>query len=115
MRTDVAIDKLCEIAPALGDIAEGMKTDEEFKNFILKYRKDKTDNISFLFRILPLLLKKFKSQIFEILSVIGEKNVEDIKAQPIGVTINQLKELFKDEDFRSFFSLSTVQAETQVE
>ena len=113
MRTDIAIDKLCDITPFVADICEGMKEDEEFKNFILKYKNDKKDNLTLILRILPLLLKKFKNEIFSILAIINEKTIEEIKSQSLGTTISQIKTNVKDEDFRGFFSLSTEKADTQ--
>lgn len=113
MRTDIAIDKLCDIAPIIGNVADGIKKDEDFKKFILEYKGDRKNDLTFIFSILPLLVKKFKNEVFEILSIIEEKNIEEIKAQPFGNTFSQLKDLFKDEDFKSFFSLFTASAKTQ--
>lgn len=103
MRTDIAIEKLCDVAPYLGDIAEGIKKDEEFKTFILKYQGEQKNNLAFVFRVLPMILKKFKNEVFSVLAIIGEKSVDEIKEQPFGVTVSQVKELIEDEDFRSFF------------
>ena len=38
MRTDVAIEKLCEIAPILSEFSEKLAKDEEYKKY-LQYTK----------------------------------------------------------------------------
>ena len=103
MRTDFAIEKLCNIVPFIADIAEDLKNNQEMKDFIFQYNADKTNKV-FMIRILPLIFKHYNNQIFEILAVINDKTVEDVKAQPFNETYNQLKDIIGDEDFKSFFS-----------
>ena len=104
MRTDIAIEKLCNIVPFVADIAENLKSNQEMKDFILQYNADKTNKV-FMIRILPLLFKHYNSQIFEVLALLNDKTVEDVKAQPFGETYNQIKDIIGDEDFKGFFSL----------
>ena len=72
--------------------------------------KSEQSNRVFLFKVIPLLLKNYREDIFEILAIWSDKPVEIIKAQPFAETINQIKALWEDKDFRSFFSSSKTNA-----
>lgn len=103
MRTEDAIDKLCDIAPIIADIGEKAKNDQEFKDFMAGYNKAK-DNRTFVLRVLPVLVKHYKEDAYAILSIWTEKSVAEIKEQSLGVTIKEMKAIFEDEDVRAFFS-----------
>lgn len=105
MRTDVAIDKLCNIAPVIADLSNKLANDEEFKAFMQE--KKERSNIDFLFEFIPHLLKNYREEAFNILAVWNDKTVEEVKGQPFGKTITEIKAIFEDEDFRSFFSSSS--------
>ena len=109
MRTDIAIDKLCNVAPVIADMTEKLSKDEEFKAFMQNYKSEQSNRV-FLFKVIPLLLKNYREDIFEILAIWSDKPVEIIKAQPFAETINQIKALWEDKDFRSFFSSSKTNA-----
>ena len=102
MRTDVAIDKLCNIAPVLSELSEKLAHDTEFKAFMSE-KGDRT-NRNFLFNVVPHLLKNYREEAFNILAVWNDTTVEAIKEQSFGKTIAEIKAIFEDEDFRSFFS-----------
>lgn len=109
MRTDVAIDKLCNIAPIISEMTEKISSDEEFKT-IMKSFKETPSNKVLLLKLFPILLKNYREEIFEMLAVWEDKNVDEIKAQPFAETINQIKALWENKDFRSFFSSSKTNA-----
>ena len=104
MRTDVVIDKLCNTAPILAELSEKLANDTEFKAFMTE--KGKKTNRDFIFKIVPHLLKNYREEAFEILAVWNDTTVEVIKEQPFGKTVAEVKAIFSDEDFRSFFSSS---------
>ena len=103
MRTEDAIDKLCDIAPIIADIGEKAKNDQEFKDFMAGYNKSR-DNRMFVLRVLPVLVKNYREDIYSILSIWTEKPIDEIKEQSLGVTIKEMKAIFEDEDIRAFFS-----------
>lgn len=105
MRTDVAIDKLCNIAPVLAELSEKLSNDTEFKAFMGE--KSEKTNRDFLFKVVPHLLKNYREEAFYILSLWNDTTVEAIKEQPFGKTIAEIKAIFNDEDFRGFFSSSS--------
>lgn len=105
MRTDVAIDKLCNIAPVFADLSEKLANDAEFKAFMAG--KKTMTNREFIFKMIPHLLKNYREEAFNILAVWNDKTVEEVKRQPLGETIAEVKSIFNDKDFRSFFSSSS--------
>lgn len=113
MRTDVAIDKLCNIAPVLAELSEKLANDAEFKMFMTE--KSERTNRDFLFKVVPHLLKNYREEAFNILSVWNDTTVEAIKEQSFGKTITEIKAIFEDEDFRSFFSSSSASDSVVVE
>ena len=47
---------------------------------------------------------KIKEEIFEVVAIVEEKPVEEIKAQSFITTINAVKEIFQDEEAVSFLT-----------
>ena len=113
MRTDVAIDKLCNIAPVLAELSEKLANDAEFKMFMTE--KSERTNRDFLFKVVPHLLKNYREETFNILAVWEDKTIDEVKSQSFGKTITEIKAIFEDEDFRSFFSSSSVSDSVVVE
>lgn len=106
MKTDIALDKLCEIVPIIGQLRPKLKADTELKETFLKIREESetTDNVSFVLNLVPFLLGKYRNEMYDILSILTDKTVEEIKEQSVFVTIGELKEIFADEDIKRFFS-----------
>lgn len=111
MTTDVAIEKLCALAPIIADTAERLAKDKEFLAFMQKYNKQRTNKI-FALNILPILLKNYREEIYKVLAIWGDKTVEEVKAQSVSVTISEVKSLISDEDVRAFFSSSSAKNST---
>lgn len=106
MKTDIALDKLVELAPIIYDLRPKLQNDEEFKSFLLSYKskdENKPDNLDFLLKIIPLLLGKHREYVYRILSIIDGKSVEEIREQPLGSTLNNIRALWTDGEFRAFF------------
>lgn len=112
MKTSIAIDKLCECAPFIADIADKVKTDEELKEVFVKLSK--SDRIGML-RNLPLLIKKCDNEVYGILSILNDKSIEEIKEQDFGITIKEIIAAVKDKDIQSFFTASTQSVEKAAE
>lgn len=106
MTTDIAIEKLCALAPVIADAAQRLTKDKEFSAFMQKYNKQRSNKI-FALNILPILLKNYREEIYKILAIWGDKTVEEVKAQSVSVTISEVKALINDEDVRAFFSSSS--------
>ena len=114
MRTDIAVEKLCNVMPTIAEMAEKLKASDDFKKFLIGY-KDKKTNKVFMLKVFPLLLKLCENEVYEILATMFDKEIEEVKGQPITDTITQAKRLFSDEDFKSFFSLLFKEKEQKAE
>lgn len=108
LSTDRATDVLCELTPYIANIVSDEELLEELKKAI--DRKDIVNKAQWLAvgaekitKILPILLKKRKYDVFGILAVINEKTVEEIAKQNILITLKQAKTAFKDKELIDFF------------
>lgn len=105
MRTDVAIDKLINIAPIIADARPKLQADEEFTTLLKSQKYGKgVDNLDFALKFLPVLLKNYRDEVYSILAIWCDKTKEDIANQPFRETIEVIKDLLKDEDFKGFFA-----------
>ena len=108
LSTDRAADVLCELTPYIANIVSDEELLEELKKAV--DRKDIINKAQWLAvgaekitKIMPILLKKRKEDVFGILAVMNEKSVEQIAKQNILVTLKQAKTAFKDKELIDFF------------
>lgn len=108
LSTDRATDVLCELTPYIANIVSDEDLLEELKKAV--DRKDIVNKAQWLAvgaekitKILPILLKKRKEDVFGILAVINEKTVEEIAKQNILMTLKQARTAFKDKELIDFF------------
>ena len=108
LSTDRATDVLCELTPYIANIVSDEELLEELKKAV--DRKDIDNKAQWLAvgaekitKIIPILLKKRKEDVFGILAVMNEKTVEQIAKQNILVTLKQAKTAFKDKELIDFF------------
>ena len=107
LTTDECADVLCELTPYIVNIV----SDKEIMNAVGKAVDKKTiTQVGIMLlgaqkitAIIPLLLKTHRSDIYAILSIVGEKSVEEIAVQNIMTTMWQTKELLNDKELVSFF------------
>ena len=105
--TDECLDVLCEITPHIVNLV----SDEEIMNAIGKpVDKKNSTKVGVMLigaqritTVVPLLLKTHRAAIYAILSVMGEKSVEEVAAQSTMATLWQIKELSNDKELLSFF------------
>lgn len=113
LSTDRALDVLCELTPYVYNIA----SDETVVSAVGKAVTPKDTNaygavlmlMERMGEIVPLLLKTHRPDVYGILSVLNEKTVDEISAQPIGDTIRQTKDVFRDSELLDFFKSSAQQ------
>ena len=105
MRTDVAVDKLCLIVPYLCDIADKANTDAELHKAIEEGRKSTDKRMTTQLRFLAQVIGKCKDEVFEILSVVYDKTVDEVKEQDfMSTTIPQVIKLWNNPDIQAFFT-----------
>lgn len=111
LSTDYALDVLCELTPYVSSIA----SDEAMVAAVGKVVDTSGEMNLFgkglllverMGEIIPTLLRTHRADVYGILSVLNEKSVNEIAAQPVRDTIRQVREVFQDEDLLSFFRSS---------
>lgn len=115
LTTEEAIDYLCEMTPYVANIS----ADEE----LLKVLREKlggadkasraeiyTFGAAKISKMVPILLKTHRNDVFGILSVANGVPAEEIGKQNIMETMNQVKALCADEELLSFFKSSAKSA-----
>lgn len=108
LSTEKAADILCEV----GIYAVNIVTDEELMGEITKKlsaedKPTKEQIISFatdkLSKLLPLILKKHKGDIFGIIAAVNEKTIDDVAKQNIVCTMSEIREIIQDKELVDFF------------
>lgn len=104
---DECCDVLCEITPYISNII----SDKEVMETIGKaVEKDGLTAIGVflagaerLNKIVPILLKTHRSDIFNILAALNRKSAEEIGKQNLMFTLFQIREVCKDKELIAFF------------
>ena len=118
LSTDRAMDLLCEIATPVTNIM----TDEELikeLNSAVDFEKANTmaEKIALITgkftKILPLILKKRKADLFSILASLNEKTIEEIGSQNVIKTMSQIRDIAKDKELLDFFKSCTGTEESE--
>lgn len=108
--TERAADVLCELTP----LVDGIITDEDLmQSLSAVVDREQTETMSFgqklllvstkLGKIVPILMKKRRAEMFGILAVLNEKTPEQISAQNMLVTMMQVRDLVNDREMIDFF------------
>ena len=108
MTTDSAMDVLCEITPCIANITADEELLEELRSAIdPKAVKTKAElmvkGVEKITKLVPIVLKKRKTDVFGILAALNEKTSEEIGKQNIIATMAQVREVVKDKDLMDFF------------
>lgn len=118
LSTEKATDVLCEIAP----YAMNIMTDEELVDELKAAVDFKGANtmaqkialtVGKISKILPILLKKRRADLFGILGALNEKSIEEIAKQNIIKTMSQIKDISKDKELLDFFKSCTGTEESE--
>ena len=108
LSTDEATALLLEIMP----FVDNLVSDEEFCKEIAKKTEFRSTLGDFMVQgaqkivtLVPVILKNHKNDFYGIISAIYKIPPEKIGKQTLTETVNQVKELLKDEDLIGFFKL----------
>ena len=101
-------EKVFDMLPVVVELYDKLDIDG-YRKRIAEENKGKkgVDNEAIGIDLLIYILKnsaKIKEEIFEVVAIVEEKPVEEIKAQSFVVTINAVKEIFQDEEAVSFLT-----------
>lgn len=108
--TERAADVLCELTPLVDSII----TDEDLmQSLSAVVDREQTETMSVgqkmllvsskLGKIVPILMKKRRAEMFGILAVLNEKTPEQISTQNMLVTMMQIRDLVNDRELIDFF------------
>lgn len=106
--TDKALDVFCELVPYIDNILVDEELIAEIKRKVkLPEGASRADflnvGVDKLNKIIPILLKKRRDDLYGIISVLNEKSIEEIHNQNILTTASQVREIVKDRDLIDFF------------
>lgn len=108
LSTERATDVLCELTPYIANIVEDSELMESLRDAIDTDKvKTKAELIAIgagkATRLIPIILKKRRSDVYGILAVLNEKSVEQIAMQNFLITMKQIKDMAKDKELVDFF------------
>ena len=105
--TDAALDVLCEITPhvtailsdecLMDTIGKSVKRDGMTKAGVMMLGIEK------LTRLVPLILKNHRSEVYGIVAAMNRMDQETVAAQNILTTASQLREILQDKELLDFF------------
>ncbi len=108
--TDECLDVLCTIAPSIQAIVEDKDIMTALGKAIDKKGLTKAGVLmtaaSRLVGAVPLLFKAHREDVYNILSSVNGVTVEDVKAQNMLDTMQQLREILQDKPLLDFFGWS---------
>ncbi len=106
--TDRAVEVLCELTPHISNIVTDEELLGELKRAVAS--EEVTTRAQWIAlgvekinKIVPIVLKKRKSDVFGVLGVLNEKTAEEIANQNLLVTMKQVREVIKDKELLDFF------------
>ena len=106
--TDRAVEILCELTPHISNIVTDEELLSELKRAVASEEVATRAQwvalgVEKINKIVPIVLKKRKSDVFGILGVLNEKTAEEIANQNLLVTMIQVREVIKDKELLDFF------------
>jgi hypothetical protein len=108
MTTDRAADVLCEITPYVSNIVADEELLAELKRAVsadeVQTRAELlAKGAEKITKIVPIVLKKRKADMFGILAALNDKTAEEIGKQNILATMKQVRDIVKDKELMDFF------------
>lgn len=112
MSTDNAMDVLCELTPYVTNIVTDEDLVGELKKAIdFKEANTMAEKMALtaekITKIIPIILKNRKNDVFGIVGVLNEKTIYEIAKQNIIVTMKQIRDISKDKELLDFFKSCT--------
>lgn len=118
LSTEKAASILCEITPFIANISSDEELLKELREAVdVKDVNNRAElmlvGATKLTRIIPILLKRRKDDVFGILAALNETSADEIAKQNILTTVAQIREIIKDKELLSFFSSSVNVGESE--
>lgn len=104
----ISTEKAFDMLPYVADIYEkvDIKSYIKEKKKTIKGKQTEEDIMGFGLDMFSYVIKqspKVKKEFFEVVAIIEDKKVEEVKKQSFGKTINTIKSLYEDEETMDFF------------
>lgn len=108
LSTERAMDVLCILTEPVAAIVSDEMILQELRSAVEKEDAvTMAEKISIglqkLGRLMPMVLKDHRQDVYTILSVMNEKSAEEIAKQNVLATMKQIRDIVKDKDFLDFF------------
>lgn len=110
--TEKAMDVLCELTPYVTSIVTDEELIAELKSAI-DFGKANTmaEKMALtagkITKIIPILLRNKKNDVFGIVGVLNNKTIEEVAKQNIITTMKQIRDIAKDKELLDFFKSCT--------
>ena len=107
LTTERAADVLCELTPHIANITGDKALQDELANKFDSKGKSVAELYTFAAHkyatLVPILLKAHREDVFGVLSVLNETELDKIAKQNIMETMKQVRDLFQDKELLDFF------------
>ena len=107
LTTERAADVLCELTPYIANITGDKSLLDELANKFDSKGKSAAELYTFAAHkyatLVPILLKDHREDVFGVLSVLNETELDKIAKQNIMETMKQVREVFQDKELLDFF------------
>ena len=107
LTTERAADVLCELTPYMANSTGDKSLLDELANKFDSKGKSAAELYTFAAHkyatLVPILLKEHRNDVFGVLSVLNETELDKIAKQNIMETIKQVREVFQDKELLDFF------------
>mgnify|MGYP003288640402 CR=1 FL=1 len=107
METGQVCDLLCEITPYIEGIVKDEELLAELQKSIGGKAETRAELLAFgaqkISKLVPIILKKRKADLFGILGALNNKTQEEIEQQNFIKTMSQIREIVKDKELIDFF------------
>lgn len=99
-------EKVFDMVPVMVDIFDKLDFDNYRKKLTEQSKIEKWDTDKTGMKAFAYILKnsaKVKDEFFQIVAISEDKDIEEVKKQSFGKTINSIKEIFSDKEAIDFF------------
>ena len=103
----LSTEKAFDLLPYVVEIYEKMNVDKYIKDTRRKLKgKNNIDELAVgidMFKFVLKNLNKAEKEVFEVIAILEEKTVEEVRVQPLSITFKSLKDLLTNKELTNFF------------
>ena len=95
MQTDVAFEKMEKLLPYVSAVINDAELSALMQEIRRKQGSQKAGNA--MDSLLPIFIAKHRDEMWNIVAILSDKSVEEVKEQEFGVTLDVMRKCFLDE------------------